>query len=357
MTTPTTPESPDIHAWEAFAERHAGNPFLGLDPLYALSEPIIDAIGRESPGFFDAGQERFERDLARTAHFGFFLRRAYGPGSDGTAEGRDEEAAFRERHGQTSLAIREMLTDELRRSGAGDEDVEDHFRREDRRREETAGRRAAYVGWLGTNPKFREELDRLRHEWEPQVRIGGRFPTLPLWYFPDATEGGELPPDCREACYDFYRRWGLEALLTWDWPVPMQPDLVGGLREDVSRFTEAGMVLVVPWYLLRGETLDLQEVVHLSRQASAPDHLLGWVNKRAERKGDDMGDARYRTLGWLYRYLELALRSRYGGACRGRQQRLDRALASVIGREEDTVKKLRLRLRRAPGATPDRPAD
>ena len=92
MTTPTTPESPDIHAWEAFAERHAGNPFLGLDPLYALSEPIIDAIGRESPGFFDAGQERFERDLARTAHFGFFLRRAYGPGSDGTAGGAAQSA-------------------------------------------------------------------------------------------------------------------------------------------------------------------------------------------------------------------------------------------------------------------------
>src|SRR5262245_24431605 len=69
-----------LGAWRAFSRRHRGNSFLEYESLYALSEPLIDAILAEVPGFF-AGQEEFERDLARTASFGFFHQRAMGRSS------------------------------------------------------------------------------------------------------------------------------------------------------------------------------------------------------------------------------------------------------------------------------------
>jgi hypothetical protein len=47
---------------------------LGQDPLYALPEQVIDAISSALPDFFSREDLRFERDLAKTASFGFFHR-------------------------------------------------------------------------------------------------------------------------------------------------------------------------------------------------------------------------------------------------------------------------------------------
>ena len=41
-------------------------------------EPLIDTIKQEAPDFFTAAEEDFERDLARTASFGFCYRSAWG---------------------------------------------------------------------------------------------------------------------------------------------------------------------------------------------------------------------------------------------------------------------------------------
>ena len=135
-------------------------------------------------------------------------------------------------------------------------------------------------------------------------------------------------------------------MLTWDWPVPMEPDLVGGMLQDQHRLPDAGVVLFVPWYLLRGEKLDLQGIVQQARTACEAKHLWDWLHKQLAHGDDQMGDIRYERVGWLYRYHELVLVRRYRSARRGHVQRLDRALAGVIDRDEDTVKKLRLDLKR-----------
>jgi hypothetical protein len=64
--------------WREFATRHAGQPFIDCLSLYSLTESIIDAIQAEVPCFFSKDQERFERDLAKTASFGFFCHRVLG---------------------------------------------------------------------------------------------------------------------------------------------------------------------------------------------------------------------------------------------------------------------------------------
>jgi hypothetical protein len=157
----------------------------------------------------------------------------------------------------------------------------------------------------------------------------------------------DVPPEFWDGFIRFYARWGLDRMVTWDWPAPMEPDLVGGMLQDRDLLPDAGLVLVVPWYLLRGEKLDLRGVAQQARTACEATHLWDWLRKQPASSGDEeLGDIRYERMGWIYRYHELVLVRRYRTSCRGHVQQLDRALASVIGRNEDTVKKLRLELKR-----------
>jgi hypothetical protein len=334
-------------AWQAFARRHAGNPLLEQEALYALSLPLLDAIAERVPGFLAPEQELFERDLAATASFGFFHGRALGAsrqprGRGGAAPPPDE------RQGQSAHAIRAMWEEELRGRGLPDSAIHWGFRHREQRRGRIDACQEAYGGWLVLNPQYRAELDALRAAWGPVVRSLGRFPELPRWpLLPRESFGAAAPAAFVEACSAFYTRWGLERLLTWDWPVPMEPELADGPAGDRERL-DAGLVLVVPWYLLRGERVSLQEAAQQGRW-SGPEHLHAWLFR--ERSGGRAGglDAiRYARLRRLYRYHELVLVRRYGGAVAGNVQRLDVALARALpGRwGEDTVKKLRLLLQR-----------
>jgi len=344
MVDEYTSERPPFVEWEEFAHRQAGHPFLQHDPLYALSEPIIDAIKPAVPTFFTEDQERFERDLAQTASFGFFHRNPMG------LTARDRQAdprtglSLREQHERSTRAINEMIAEELGRDGLTDGEIDEYLRRHAEKREVIETRQDAYVGWLISNQGFRDEVRELRASWELVVQERGRFPRYPRWPNLDGPGGTDA---FHENCYRFYCRWGLDRMLTWDWPVPMEPDLVGRpLRAAEHRLAVAGVILFVPWYLLRGEKLDLQGIAQLARTNCGATHLRDWLHNQSSRRGDELGDIRYERLQWIYRYHELVLVRRYGTACRGHVQRLDRALASVIDRDADTVKQLRQELKR-----------
>ena len=126
----------------------------------------------------------------------------------------------------------------------------------------------------------------------------------------------------------------------------MEPDIVGGMLRDYEELTNAGIVLFVPWYLLRGEKLDLQTIGAASRTGCEAEHLWDWLGKHPRRKEDEMGDIRYERQLFLYRYHELVIRRRYATASQGFVQSLDKAFAKEMERGEDTVKKLRLELGR-----------
>jgi hypothetical protein len=329
--------------WTAFASRHEGNPFLAQDALYALSEEIVDAITAEAPRFFTPAEENFERDLARTADFGVFLNCPLGSGFVASSIEKPEQPNPAAWMTSTDQQINAMLMDELCRAGVDPLERDEYFKEAAAQMGITETRQDAYLGWLVVNSHFRDELCQFRTIWEKAVRKAGRFPSLPRWMVGDVTSGIRLAGELREACYEFYRRWDLERMLTWDWPVPMEPDFLGGWPQDVEVRHGAGMFLFVPWHMLRGEKLNLQDVAKLRRTLSVPEHLSDWVNKR--RKGD-LGEIRYRSLGWLYRYYELALMRRYKDKCDRNKHKLDQALARVIDRDADTVKKLRLELDR-----------
>ena len=137
-------------------------------------------------------------------------------------------------------------------------------------------------------------------------------------------------------------------MVTWDWPLPMEPDLNVGLLRDPKQIASAGVILFLPWYLLRGRKLNLAMLVNHARMDCQQEHLRDWVQKRGGQ-GAELGDTRFAWLGWIYRFHELVLRQRYPSACDGNINAIDRALARVLNRDEDTVKKMRLQLRHALG--------
>ncbi len=64
--------------WLTFAETYKGSPALHSDVVYALPDRLISAIVKQIPDFFSEEEQHFERDLARLAGAGFFLKRPFG---------------------------------------------------------------------------------------------------------------------------------------------------------------------------------------------------------------------------------------------------------------------------------------
>jgi hypothetical protein len=379
MTRRIEPIRPD-ETWKVFERAHQGNPFLQEDPLYALTEDVIDVIKEHLPRFFTEEQEEFERDLIRRTGAGFFLHKPLGKPTAlhyttgltlgeyldylGLSKETPQQAQpqhsvkqlspalkpewFKYKHDQSLLKSLHELLDMFRMYGGVKEKDIKGARRQEQLEERLLLRRAeAYTGWLVTNRQFRGELRELRTTWEKNIARQGGFPRRPE----DAgLEAGTKPKvrrdACTKACIAFYRRWCLDRMLSWELPAPLDARL--SATENVTSETtpDEGVAIFLPWYLVRGGQFDLQQVVERIRFESAPQHLRAWVSKASERAVDASGEISYQRLYWLYRSYELVLVRRYRAACRNNMETLDRAIGSLMARQEDWVKRLRQRLAR-----------
>jgi len=324
--------------WEALTRAHPASRFLCSDPLYALSAPLIDAIRDAIPTFFTPEDERFKRDLARSASLCFFCHRPLGDTS-GTEAGQRAE----ERWERSQREIHEMLEEELRLGNIPPGEIRDHFETEQTQLDTTNEHLEAYLGWLVLNPMFRLDVRDLRTRWESAIREVGRFPRFSLMLLPDPTAESGLPAECRDEFYEFYAAWCLDSMQTWEVPIAMFPDLNLDFGRDPRFQRRSGVSLFIPWSMIQGESVNFRELMARSRTISVPDHLREWAPP-AGQNGPDLGRLRHRNLFWLYRYWHLALKAHFPEAIRGRQQPLDRAFGSVLERGEDTIKKLRLEL-------------
>jgi hypothetical protein len=332
-----------ISTWDKFCRRQAGQPFLANGTLYALTEKIVDAVKAEVPDFFTPKEERFERDLARTASFGFFHCCAMDlPVHPGPAPKR----GFETRHARSSRDLQEMLATDYARSGISANQIKDLFEQESERTDFVERRQDAYVGWLVTNRQFRTELKKLRRAWGNDIKSLRRFPIHPRWNMSDPLAKKKLRSGFLDDFLAFYRRWCLDRLHTWEWPQPMGPDVVGGMVDARSLATETGVAFFIPWYILRDGKLDVQELVRASQQTRPPNHLREWVQKTGSKKME-RGDIRYERQAWLYRFLNLALKARYPIQCRGKAEKLDNAFAAVLDIDAQSIRKSRQVLERA----------
>jgi hypothetical protein len=335
--------------WRDFALRHAGNPCLALDPLYPLPDDLIDAIEEEVPDFFTSPEElAFERSLARL-------------------ERSDDDLDARLIAARDSL--RQMLGEEMQSRGRSLLEVKEHFRAEKERNDEIESRVEAYAGWLVTNPQFRVERDVLRQRSEAQVVTWGGFPSQPHSYLGEESHWtGPQPPrvpkdpgwtDERyveevtkanapfEDFHVFYRRWCLERFETLDLPRPMRPELGGHTTYDTFAMSEAGLCLFIPWHFIRDQYLTLNGLTRHLKLASDLTHLQDWFKKHKQQSSH----VTFRRKYHIYRYLYLALVSRYGQRLRRKTEALDFAFArylipenKAIAAAAETIKKTRKEL-------------
>lgn len=320
--------------WNKFSKRHARHPFLQRDVLYSLTEELIVAIHSAMPTFFDERNLVFERDLAATVSFGFFQKRAYG------AVSSDDD----ERHRRHSEEIDRMMLKEMYAAGRKDFDAREYEATHQEYRILIDDRKEAYRGWLVLQRTYRKELTDMKNKWQSQLACIGRFPIYPRWPFTDQEAVFECEPVFYEEMLNFYRRWGLDSLATWDWPNPMEPDFNTQMLEDHQPLGQTGITLFIPWYLLRGERLDLQSFIQGSRVYYCEEHLKDWLEPQPSGKRSNTSDIRFRNIDWLYRYYFLALCNRYSESIKRNVVRLDEVLGQVRDLSGESIKRLRQKI-------------
>ncbi|MCY2990947.1 MAG: hypothetical protein NTY19_24190 [Planctomycetota bacterium] len=266
--------------------------------------------------------------------------------------GFDENNAS-EVSGLLAANIRELLNDEMRRSGRSEKNIRRYWEDERERNRKVESRRWGYAGWLVTDTTFRSECDSFRNEWGQEVEKMRGFPTVPMSLMGERPE--PPPPESREfyAAYRFFcSRWGLEALATWDLPIPLRPQLGSPSVYHLPSLGESGLLLLVPWYLLRDKDIRLDELAEHVRIMHAPEHLRDWLDGNPKAWGYE----RFAKMLDLYIYRELCLKPRYETRLKGNTERLDNAFGYFLcddpdepdrpPKEMETVRKIRLEMQR-----------
>lgn len=294
------------------------------------------AIHALMPTFFGERNLAFEIDLAATVSFGFFQQRAYG------AIAPDDD----ERQRNRSYQIDRMMLEEMNAGDRSEFEAREYPQTHQDYRRLIDDRRDAYLGWLVLQQTYRQELTALKIKWHSHIDSICRFPIYPRWPNIDQETGFECDAVFSAEMLSFYRRWGLDSLTTWDWPNPMEPDFNTQMLEDHQPLGQTGITLFIPWYLLRGERLDLQSFIQASRMYHCEEHLRDWLEPQPSGKQSNTSDIRFRSIAWLYRYYFLALCNRYPESISRNVASLDEAMGQILNLSGESIKRLRQKIQR-----------
>lgn len=121
----------------------------------------------------------------------------------------------------------------------------------------------------------------------------------------------------------WYGRWSIEQLPTWDLPIPTTSGLQDVTVYSPDAVSSGGLMLFVPWYLLRDRTLTIAKIGESQQLTETHPHLEEWLHRGPR----SLAYQRYAAMLVLYVYLELGLRRRYADRLSGWTDPLDRAFA------------------------------
>ena len=338
-------------AWVEFERKHRRHPVLQDDAICAMPDTLINAILCEMPDFFSKKEEQFERDLAQMAGGGFFLQRPFGyPPIVGStfANSTDKNLSGPARRWRESdKKLKELLAEGMERQGRSTVQVTNYFATQEEISRKIEERKWGYAGWLVTNPEYCAGLAQFRERWEAKIQRIGGFPTLPISF--SGNRSPSVPEEEREFYDDytqFYQHWGLHTLVTWDLPVPMWSGVGKPNFYPLAQVSDSGVVLFIPWYLLRDQSLKLRDLAKHESILKCPDHLQGWLER-----GGIWGHERLGKMLKIYIHLDLCLKRRYANKIDDNIDNLDKALGHFLGEpttisdniryNEENVKKIR----------------
>jgi hypothetical protein len=201
----------------------------------------------------------------------------------------------------------------------------------------------AYLGWLVTDPQFRQELAALRQQWEADLVRIGRIPQIPvdqeLERWRQTSDLDQRDQQLASEFSVFYERWQLRGLATWDLPIPQGANL--GLPANCSHLFVAASrpaVALAATLRLRGGDSPAELL-----ETDTPEHLSEWRLIQDQQDPHNMSYARLANAFKLYILDTVILRSAYPEKRPGNIAAIDRLLGQYLeAGGEDSIKKLRL---------------
>lgn len=324
--------------------RYPGLASKGDQAVYAVPTPLIDLIVRRLPGFFTELEENFERELSEKAGSGFFQGQPFWYAPVGTSAPSRAESSLDVKVKRDNEKVLAMLEDEMRNNGVSSAQIEQDRLAAAREQEVITQWSWGYAGWLATNGEFRRQCRSMK------ALLGARLGEAGLPRIPRTLHGqGTSVEDHIEFTKwwgPFYCSWGIEALTTWELPMPLRAELNAPCMYNLSSLSGAGVNLFIPWYLLRHRSFDINALAEQRQRQTMPKSLNDWLNS----SDGSWGPSRYLTMLRLYVYWELAIGDRYNEKRRGKAAAFDRIFAEFFSLrdsaaiEEDSIKKIRLRL-------------
>jgi len=323
-----------------FRDTHKHVSAASLDPLYAMPQPLLEAICTHVPNWLTQEEVDFERALLA------FCQSLLGVGIVDNSPVHcmlldppppltlsEEEVAFLKSHDPDRPA-KEPAADSM----PPDPAAAGRLRAEARMIEETAEKRLtpwrdlakAYLGWLLTKSEFVRELAVLREHRQRRSHWRS-FEWMP----------NEKPdPDLRT----FLDRWQLTAFASWDLPQPQGPNLTGVPWPSQVLGAKATIRIEVPITAALASDYEVLQSVEEMRDRQCPPHLREWIEviqRLAKRHTYSLGLTRLSHMFMLQFYRHTVL-GRYASRIVGRVQQLDRAFGDFLGVGDDETKRLRL---------------
>lgn len=305
------------------------------DVIYAIPTELIDSVQsvsrlRTGKPLLSKNEEQFERQLARVAGNGFFQGWPFHYPTfpiHAVRETTAEEDLFNSRQELMDVRITEMMTEEMASSGRTVAQISKYFAQAADIRSAIEERQRAFAGWLVTNPSFRAATHGLRRRWGAKVQRMGSLPSLPKHFF-GKPSGRPISQDKQFILHYsmLYRHWSIDQLVTWELPVPISAQLEAACLYNLEQVDPAGLVLFVPWHMLRDKKTTLVDLASLHRSYMAPEHLAAWL----DGKPKNLGLKRYGDLLRLYMCWELALNRRYAKRLQRNLELFDEAFSRFL---------------------------
>jgi hypothetical protein len=326
---------PGSQAWQTLAAKYPGRPALAEEAVYALPSALIELIYRKVPGVLTADDAEFERDLTEASPSGFFRGHPIDYAPLGFALPSIGEADEKVR--ESTARIRQMLVDDALNRGAPRSLVEEIFSATAQEREIVRETSWGYAGWLATNSEFRRELQALRSQ-QGDATHDVDLPSMPFTFAGRSHDA--RPDEFYKLWLPFFQRWGIDKMATWDLPVPLRPELSTPSLYDMAQAGPAGVVVFMPWHLLRLRSFDIYAMADRAQLFRLPSGVAPWLNPREKH----WGVKRYHAMLQMLVYLELGLKRRYGERLHRTTKKLDDALSRFLGLDVDSVRKVRQRM-------------
>lgn len=380
--------APPSSAWSELVERF-GDRIGNDDAIYSLPLKLIRALRTHAPALLKPKDVTFERALRKAAGTGFRQRQPFGCP---IIEAKHKDEVRNELFGDVRLDMMRQVRLSIHALTAfsgpmastlpvGDRPAtssgadEVHGLRSIQREveDDALTHQYGYAGWLLTNHEFHHDRCQLQAVWNDRSYLTSLYPTretaeslmtIGRNNFPG--NGAELHAlsDLRADTVNFFNKWGLDGMLTWDIPIFSAPKQLMCNAIPAADPNSPGITLFIPWSLLGSRDLNLVKIVQYHQSRQDLSHLAGWIYDSRARK-NEWGVRKYGHLVPLYVCLHLVLNRRYGDRMRGQTKAVDRAFAEYFSQTTppkdarrwtvESIRKMRERMeRRLCGESVDR---